>query len=192
MMNCSEGTPVLCLGIVQHTDLQSAREQINRECKEGKNISEMIKEQKGAISSGKITNVGLHQIGKTVFYLVNMNNTNSKQIEKKKGEAARLDMMAKVANVNKIKALGKTPASFTIEQLKILLAPLRRHNDNKIPMKKEYRVLRLMEWDAWRALSINEEVAIEMVTIRSELQQHERNESYEEEELVLQYEELYN
>ena len=57
----------------------------------------MIKEQKGAILAGQIMNVGLHQIGKTVFHLINTNNTNSKQIVKDKREAMRLDMLEKVA-----------------------------------------------------------------------------------------------
>ena len=55
MMNYSEGTTALCLdSIVQHAGLQySAREKVNKEQKEGKNISEMIIEQKGTILAGK-------------------------------------------------------------------------------------------------------------------------------------------
>ena len=83
----------------------------------------MIKKQKGAILAGKITNVGLYQTGKMVFHLVNTKNTNSKNIAKEKGEAARLDMLANVTKANKIKALGKAPSSLNIEQLKVLLGP---------------------------------------------------------------------
>jgi len=45
MMNYSEGNAVLCLNsIVRHTGLQSAREQIDKEHKEGNYTSEIIKE----------------------------------------------------------------------------------------------------------------------------------------------------
>ena len=117
----------------------------------------------------KITNVGLHRIGKTVFHLVNTNNTNSKHIAKEKGEASRLDILAKVAKSNKIKALGKAPTSLTIEQLKILLALLRRHKDKKMRTKNGDYVFRPMEWEARGEFSFDEEVAIVETNTRSEL-----------------------
>ena len=89
----------------------------------------------------KITNVGLHQIGKMGFHLVNTNNTNNKHIAKEKVEAARLDILAKVTH----------------------------HKDKKTPTRKGDLVLRLTEWEARRALSVDEEVAIVVVNTRSEL-----------------------
>ena len=76
-----------------------------------------------------------------------MNNTSSEQIAIEKEEAARLDMLVKVAKVNKIKALGKTTAYLTIEQLKILITLLRRHKEKKISVKKEDLLFRLVEWE---------------------------------------------
>ena len=130
----------------------------------------MMKEQKGAILARKITNVGLHRSGKTCFYLVNMDNKNGKKIAKAKEEAARLSILAKFAKANKIKALGKAPVSSTIQQLKILLAPLRHHKDKKMPMKKGDIVLCLMEWEAQGLLLVDEEAAIVVANTRSELQ----------------------
>ena len=150
----------------------------------------MIKEQKGIISAGKITNAGLHCIGKTVFHLVNTNNINSKQITKEKGEAARLDMLTKVAKANKIKAIGETLALLTIEQLHILIALLRHHKDKKMPTKKGDTILCLVEWNSHQALLVDEEVAIMVANTRTGLKQREKNDIDLEEEEVLQSEEV--
>ena len=89
--------------------------------------------------------MGLHQIGKRIFHLVNTNKTNSKKIAKNKREATRLDILAKLAKVNEIKVLGKTLVSLTIEQLKMLLVTLRYHKNKKIPTKNRYLFLCLVK-----------------------------------------------
>ena len=135
-------------------------------------------------------NVGLQQIGKTVFHPVNTNNTNSKKIVKEKGEAARSDMLAKVAKASGIRVLGKVPASLTIEQLNILLALLRHHKNKKMTTKKGDIVLCLVGWDSRGSLSFDEEVDIVVANTRSYFQQRENNEIDEEEYPLLPSEEV--
>ena len=192
MMNYPEGTTAFCLdSIVQHTDIHSTRERTMKDHKEGKNISEIIKEQKGAILAGKITNMRIHSIRKIVSHLVNTNNTNSKKITIEKGEAVRSDMLAKVAEANEIKVLGKLPESLTIEQLKILLMSLCYHKDKKITTKKGDISIFLVEWEVRETLSVDEKVDIVVDNARSELKECENSESDVEEEPVLQSEEIH-
>ena len=72
-------------------------------------IVERIKEQKGAVTAGKLFISGVYRIGKTVFNLVSQNATNNKQEAEKKDNVARVALLSKVNKANRIKALeGKT------------------------------------------------------------------------------------
>ena len=70
---------------------------------------------------------------------------------------------------NEVKALGKAPGKLTNAQLKILLAPLKRHGDDPIPTRKEDLLCRLTEWTARGPLQIEEEVAVVMATAASDM-----------------------
>ena len=138
----------------------NARERIKREQNEGKTIVERIKEQKGAVSAGKLFNSGVCRIGKTVFDLVSQNATNNKKAAEEKGNAARTVLLAKVKKADEIKALGKPYASLNNEQIKLLLAPLKRKGDLAIPTRKADMLLRLTEWEARGPIVVEEEVAM--------------------------------
>ena len=169
-MNYSQGTAALCLeSMVSHADLMNARERIKRERKEGKTVTEMIQEQKGAVSAGKCANLGIYRIGKTVFDLVNMNTTKIKLVAREKGDAARVALLAKVEKAKQIRALGKPISALTIDQLKTLLAPLKRQGDPGLPTKKADIVRRLVEWEARGPLLVEEEVANVVATTASEM-----------------------
>ena len=169
-MNYSQGTAALCLeSMVSHADLMNARERIKRERKIGKTVTEMIQEQKGAVSAGKCVNAGVYRIGKTVFDLVNINTTKIKQVAREKGDAARVALLAKVEKAKQIRALGKPISALTIDQLKTLLAPLKRQGDPGLPTKKADIVRRLVEWEARGPLLVEEEVANVVATTASEM-----------------------
>ena len=121
---------------------------------------ERIKEQKGAVTAGKLFNSGVCRIGKTVFDLVSQNATNNKQAAEEKDNAARVALLAKVQKANEIKALGKPNASLSNEQIKLLLAPLKRKGDTPIPTRKADMLLRLTEWEARGPIVVEEEVAM--------------------------------
>ena len=160
-MNYASGTAAFCLeSIVKNSDLQNARERIKREQKIGKTISERILEQKGAITAGKLFQAGSCRIGKTVFDLVNTNADNIKRAAKEKGEALKVALLEKIRKANKVRELGKPNDKLTIGQLKILLAPLKRTDDKKLPTKKNELIALLVEWGARGAVVVEEEVAI--------------------------------
>ena len=159
-----------------------SRERIKNERKEGKSISEMVQEQKGALSAGKAFNAGLCEIGKTVFDIVNSNTTNTRRLAKERGDEARLLHASKVAKANEIKELGKSPDKLTIHQLKTLLAPLKRTGDKGVPSRKSELLLKLIEWEARGALSMEEEVALVDTEVRFEFQQDDKN--YDDDEVM--------
>ena len=86
--------------------------------------------------------------------------TNTSRIEKQKGEEARLVHVSKVAKSNEVKALGKTSDKLTMAQIKLLLVPLKRPGDKVLPNKKSELLLKLIEWEAQGALTVDEEVAL--------------------------------
>ena len=95
-----------------------------------------------------------------MFDLVSQNATNNKQAAEEKGNAARVALLAKVQKANEIKALGKPNASLSNEQIKLLLAPLKRKGDTPIPTRKADMMLRLTEWETRGAIVVEEEVAM--------------------------------
>ena len=102
-----------------------------------------------------------------MFDLVSQNATNNKQEAEKKGNAARVALLAKVKKANKIKALGKTNASLSNEQVKLLLAPLKRKGDAAIPSRKADILKRLTEWEARGAIIVEEEAEVAIVVSES-------------------------
>ena len=181
-LNYSNGVAAMCLdSMVAHDDLMQARERIRREQSEGKTISERIKEQKGAVTAGKLFNVGVCRIGRTVFDLVNENATNVKKQAEEKGVAAREALEEKIREANEIKALQKAPDKLTNAQLRTLLAPLKRHGDAAIPTKKDDLLRRLTEWTARGPLQIEEEVAVVMATAAREMREQDRKNEEDDE-----------
>ena len=169
-MNYSSGTAALCLdSIVRHGDLMNARERIKRERNEGKTITERIKEQRGAVTAGKLFNAGACRIGKTVFDLVNANAENNRIAAKEKGDAARLVLLQKVDKANTIRALNKPNSQLNNEQLKILCAALKRDGDKAIPTLKADLLSRLREWEARGAVVVEEAVALVVAKAANEL-----------------------
>ena len=75
-------------------------------------------------------------------------------------------MLAKVKKANKIKALGKSNLLLSNEQIKLLLAPLKRKGDAAMPSRKADILRRLTAWEARRAIIVDEEV--EMVVVEAE------------------------
>ena len=169
-MNYSSGTAALCLdSIVRHGDLMNARERIKRERNEGKTITERIKEQRGAVTAGKLFNAGACRIGKIVFDLVNANAENNRIAAKEKGDAARLVLLQKVDKANTIRALNKPNSQLNNEQLKILCAALKRDGDKAIPTLKADLLSRLREWEARGAVVVEEAVALVVAKAANEL-----------------------
>ena len=181
-LNYSNGVAAMCLdSMVAHDDLMQARERIRREQSEGKTISERIKDQKGAVTAGKLFNVGVCRIGRTVFDLVNENATNVKKQAEEKGKAAREALEEKIRKANEVKALQKAPDKLTNAQLRTLLAPLKRHGDAALPSKKDDLLRRLTEWTARGPLQIEEEVAVVMATAASEMREQDRKNEEDDE-----------
>ena len=174
-LNFSQGTAAFCLDKnFRHTDLMQARERIKNERQEGKSVVEQIKEQKGAVSAGKVYNAGLVRIGQTIFDIVNESNTDNKRAAKEKGDIARLAYNAKVKSALDIKALRISSDKLTINQLKVLIAPLKRKGDGPMPTKKAVLLETLMLWEGRGMLTVDEEVAIAEAEVAMVI--HEENE----------------
>ena len=104
-----------------------------------------------------------------MFDLVNINTTKIKQVAREKGDAARVALLAKLEKAEQIRALGNPISALTIEQLKALLAPLKRQGDPGLPTKKADIVRRLVEWEARGPLLVEEEVANVVATTASKM-----------------------
>ena len=149
MLNFSHGTATFCIDkLFHHTDLIQARERIRNERQEGKSVVDQVKEQKGAVSAGKVYDTGVVRIGKTIFDIVTDNTTDNKRIAKEKGDISRLACNVKVKSALEIKVLGKSPDKLTISQLKILLAPLKRKEDVAMPTNKSVLLETLVLWES--------------------------------------------
>ena len=83
--------------------------------------------------------------------------------------AARVALLAKVQKANEVKALGKTNASLSNEQIKTLLAPLKRKGDAAIPSRKADMLKRLTEWEARGPIIVEEVVAMVVAEAVNEL-----------------------
>ena len=85
----------------------NTRKRIKRERNEGKTITKRIKEQKGAVTAGKLFNAGACCIGKIVFDLVNTNAEKNRIAPIQKGEAKRLILLDKMDKTKQIRDLKK-------------------------------------------------------------------------------------
>ena len=83
-------------------------------------------------------------------------------------------MLAMVAKANEIKALGKDPSKLTNQQLKILLASLKR-DDDKIPTKKAEMLTCLAEWEACGAMTVEEVVKTQIESEENEMKNGDNN-----------------
>ena len=84
---------------------------------------QMLEEQKGAFSVGKVFSSGLTRIGKTIFDRVNKHTEDSKRIAHEKGDAVRVALKDKWDATDNFRSLGISIDKLTIIQIRTLLAP---------------------------------------------------------------------
>ena len=69
-------------------------------------------------------------------------------------------LLTKIVKAAEYKALGKRNTEITIEQLKILLTPLKWQGYKKMIIRKAYMMKSLEEWEEWGLLVEEKEVTI--------------------------------
>ena len=84
-------------------------------------------------------------------------------------------LLDKIEKADKIRQLGKSHERLTVKELQVLIAPLKRDGDSKVPTKKAELIARLREWEARGAVVVEDEVAIVVANAASQI----RNESQE-------------
>ena len=140
------GTAAWCLqSILRDADLHKAQEKIRQQRCKGQSLKDRIKEGK-KVTDGKLFLAGSCRLGKTVFDVVRESKEKHQQALKEKQNKAYDTYQKKVEKAEALKAQGKPNQSLTNDELKILLAPLKRRGDGAMPTKKEMLLQKLMEW----------------------------------------------
>ena len=107
------------------------------------------------------------------IYVEIQNTNNIKRAAEEKGRATKAALLDKIEKADKIRQLGKSQDEITVKELQVLITPLKRDGDLKVPTKKAELIARLREWEARGAVEVEEEVAIVVANAATEI----RNES---------------
>ena len=143
LLNYTGGTAAFCIeNIVRMSDLQSVREKIKSKRDEGKTLKEQLQEGK-KVTAGRCFKSGTCRLGQTVFDVVRENKAKRNAIDAAKSNKDREECIKKAAAAAVIRALGKPNKDLTVNQLKVLLAALKRKGDAAIPSRRAEILLRL-------------------------------------------------
>ena len=145
-LNFNTGTASFVLdAIVQHEDLQKARERIKREQEDGKSVSEKFKKS-SKITAGIIWKCGTNHLGKNVLDVMKQDQVKKYQAEKEKIQKAENAYLKMKHESDALIATGKAISQFNLKELTTIIKPYKRNGDKALPKKKEQIIKLYDEW----------------------------------------------
>ena len=145
-LNFNTGTASFVLdAIVQHEDLQKARERIKREQEDGKSVSEKLKKST-KITAGIIWKCGTNHLGKNILDVMKQDQVKKYQAEKEKIQKAESAYLKMKHESDALIATGKAISQFNLKELTTIIKPYKRNGDKALPKKKDDIIKLYDEW----------------------------------------------
>ena len=168
VVNFSQGTAAFCLDkIVQHADVQAARERIKTNHQEGKSFQDKLRTIK-TMTAGQLFKAKGCRIGKDIMDIYNENIAAVAEEKVTKRRKNREDYIAMQHAANEL--MRTTPVDITKmsnKNLLVLLKPLKRKDDGPMPTKKQAMLQKYNEWKHRPPLTfddnINDEIELQTV-----------------------------
>ena len=145
-LNFSTGVSALCLSdIVRHEQLQEARERIQKDKKDGEDVTSKLRAAK-KLTAGICWKSDTNRLGKSVFDIAKEKQLK-KQIETatkiKMDEKAYLHLKEQAAS---LLSSGKELNKMSIRDLRTILKSLKRKGDKALPTKKSEMLILYDQW----------------------------------------------
>ena len=145
-LNFSTGVSALCLNdIVRHEQLQEARERIQKEKKDGEDVTSKLRAAK-KLTAGICWKNNTNRLGQSVFDIA-----KEKQLEKKIETANKIKMDEKAylqlkKQADELLSSGKELKKMSIKDLRTILKSLKEKGDKALPTKKSEMLTLYYEW----------------------------------------------
>ena len=171
VVNFSQGTAAFCLDkIVQHAEVQAARERININHQEGKSFQEKLRSII-SITAGQLFKAKGCRIGKDIMDIYNENTATIAKEKVTKHRKHREEHITMQDAANEL--MRTTPVDVTKmsnKNILVLLKPLKRKNDGPMPTVEKAMLKKYDEWKHRPPLTFDDEIddEIELQTIVNE------------------------
>ena len=145
-LNFSTGVSALCLNdIVRHTQLQEARERIQKEKKNGEDVTSKLRAAKN-LTAGICWKNDTNRIGQSVFDIA-----KEKQLQKQVEAATKIQMDERAylqlkKQADELLSSGKELKKMSIKDLRTILRSLKQKGDKALPTKKSDMLILYDQW----------------------------------------------